>query len=65
MANRRVKVTIEGTYELVPECYPGCKTPEEMVKVDENNENLDVQGLLESLDDKNDTITVTFQVVEE
>jgi hypothetical protein len=62
MANRRVKVTIEGFYELFPEHYPEGSTPEQMAKIDENNENLDEVGILESL---GDDLKVTFQVVEE
>jgi len=45
----KVRVTITGTYDLLPEHYPVGATPEAMVYIDENNKNLDEIGLLESL----------------
>ena len=59
MANRRVKVIIEGTYELIPELYDPSMTPEQMMKIDENNANLDEIGILESLEG----VKVTFKLV--
>ena len=58
---RKVKVTIEGTYDLIPENYPNAKTAEEMVKLDEENPNLGVEGLVDSLEN----VKVKFELEKE
>lgn len=57
----KVRVTITGTYDLLPEFYPGCKTPEEMMARDEANPNLDEVSLLESTKD----VTTTFTLLDD
>lgn len=58
----KVKITITGTYDLVPKFYKGCNTPQEMMKLDQDNENLGIEGLIESL---GDTVQTKWEVVEE
>lgn len=60
--NKKVRVVIEGTYELLPEYYKGCTTPEEMIAMDRDNENVGIEGLIESL---GDTVTIKFELVKE
>lgn len=58
---KRIKVTLEGSYTPKPADYPGCKTIEDMLEMDKNNENLGLEDILMSLDDP---VNVTYEIID-
>lgn len=60
MSKARITVTFE--YELKPEWYPECATPERMVQLDVVNYQ-DTRALLEVMESRE--VTVTGEVVED
>lgn len=58
----RARITVTFEYELKPEWYPECATPERMVQLDVTNYQ-DVSVLLEVM--QSHEMTVTGEVVED
>ena len=59
---RKVRIVIEGTYDILPENYPNCKTFKEMLELDKNNPNFGVHEIVDAL---GDNVEVKFELLGE